>query len=111
MKMRRWFDPVGLIQQLANRDLRFARIVFPFGDGVRDAIVEADQAVAHSAKRGDPPEALRAAKNLATQIGPAAIGVMFENGPAILHDQNGEAAFAVGIFGGARAIAGLNVGK
>src|SRR5438132_12996951 len=74
MKMRRWFDPVCLIQQLANRDLRFARVVFPFGDGVRDAIVEANQAVPHGAEGGDPPEALRAAKNLATQIGRSAIG-------------------------------------
>ena len=111
MKMRRWFDPVGLIQQLANRDLRFARVVFPFGDGVCDAIVEADQAVAHGAEGGDPPKAFRAAENFTARVRRSAIGVVFEDCAAVLHHEHRKAAFVFRIICRTRAIAGLNLGE
>src|ERR1700724_151033 len=109
--MRRRLDPVGLIQQLANRDLRFARIVLPFGDGIGDAVVEFDQPVTHGAERGDTPKTFCAAENLTARVGRTAIGVMLENGPSVLDDEHGKAAFVFGIISGARAIAWLNVGK
>ena len=40
LKKRCAFDAVGLIKQLANRDSRFARVAFPFGDRVCDEIIE-----------------------------------------------------------------------
>ena len=42
VQVRVRLDPVGLIQQLPNRDMRPSRIVFPFRDRVRDAVVEFD---------------------------------------------------------------------
>src|SRR5437773_5672343 len=40
LKTRSAFDPIGLVEQLTNGDLRFARVVLPFRDRVGDGIVE-----------------------------------------------------------------------
>src|SRR5205823_4038824 len=111
VKMRRRLGSIGLIYQLANRDLRFLRIVFPFADGIGDVLIELDQTVAGSAERGDPPETFCAAEDFTARVRRTAIGVMFENGPSVLDDEHGKAAFVFGIVSGACAIACLNVGK
>ena len=100
MKMRCRLDSIRLVQQLTNCDLRLPRIIFPFGDRVRHAIVELNQAVADGTERSDPPKTFGAAENLATH-----------NGLAVLHDEDGETAFVFGIIRSPRAIAGLNVGE
>ena len=109
--MRRRLDSIRLVQQLTNCDLRLPGIIFPFGDCVRHAIVELNQAVAHGTERSDPPKTFGAAENLATHIGATAIGVMLENGLAVLRDEDGEPAFVFGIIRSPGAIAGLNVGE
>ena len=56
METRSSFDAVGLAQQLADRDLGFARVALPFSDRVGDEIVQLEQSVAHPGQRGDPPK-------------------------------------------------------
>jgi len=55
---------------VANRDLRFAGIAFPFGDCVQPPDRQPDQSVTDSAERSGSPKAFRPAENLAAHIGP-----------------------------------------
>src|SRR5437660_54860 len=106
MEMRRTVAPVGVIYELANRDLRLTRIAFPFRDRIGGMIVEFDQAVVHGTKRGDAPKTFRAAEDRPFAVGQSAVRVTFENGAAVLHDQYRNATLALGIFCSARAIGG-----
>src|SRR5437879_6786913 len=96
---------------MAKRHLLFLRYVFPFSDCIGDVLIEPDQTVAGSAERGDARETFCAAEDFTARVRRTAIGVMFENGPSVLDDEHGKAAFVFGIVSGACAIAWLNVGK
>src|ERR1043166_7493001 len=74
-------------------------------------IVEFDQAVAHSTKRGDAPKTLCAAEDRPSAVRLSAVCVVLEDGAAVLHGQHRNAALALRIFGSARAIIRLNVAK
>src|SRR5438552_8106921 len=104
METRSAFDAVGLAQQLAYRDLRFEWVALPFSDRVGDEIVQLEQSVAHSGQRGDPPKTFCPTEDRPTPTSRSAVGIMFENSPAILHDEYGNAALAFGISCCVRAI-------
>ena len=110
LKTRSAFDTVGLVEQLPDGDLRFARVAFPFRDRVGNRIVEFEQSLARRSERSDPPEAFCSAEDWPPFARRPAIGVMLKNCSAILHDQHGNTAFTLGIFRGARAIGGLDFG-
>src|SRR5438105_5112532 len=98
------FDAVGLAQQLTDRDLGFARVALPFSDRVGDKVVQLEQSFAHPSQRSDPPKTFRPAKDRPSPAGRSAVGIMFENSPAVLHDEHGNAALTFGIFCRVRAI-------
>src|ERR1700757_2432918 len=79
LKKRGTFDAVGLAEQLANRDLRFARIILPFGDRVRDEIIESKWPVAHRCQRRDSPKTFCAAKDRPSAASRPAIRIMLKN--------------------------------
>src|SRR4029453_19156243 len=107
LKTRSAFDAVGLVEQFPNRHLRFARVALPFRDRIGNWIVELEQSVARRSKRGDSPEAFCSTEDWPPSARRPAIGVMLKNCPAILHDQHGNTAFALGVFCCTRAISGL----
>ena len=110
LKPRRTFNAIGLAEQMANGDLRFARIILPLSDRVRHRIVESKQAVLHSRERSDSPKSFCSAEDRPSSIRRAAIRVMLENGPAVLDYHHRTAAPALRIFCGTRAIGGLDFG-
>src|SRR5437899_12531664 len=57
-------------------------------------------------ERGDAPKTFCAAEDRPFAVSRSAVRVMLEDGSAILHDEHGDAALALGIFCRARAIAG-----
>src|SRR6266496_1623700 len=107
LKKRGAFNAVGLAEQLSNRDPRFVRIILPFGDRVRDEIIESKQPVMRSRQRGDSPKTFCAAKDRPSSTRRSAIRIMLKNRAAILHHQYGDSAFALGIFCRADAIRGI----
>src|SRR6266576_2303848 len=102
--MRRALYSVGKIQQLADRDLRFARVASPFGDRIGNAILEFKQTLADSDKRHNSPKTFCSAEDGQGAVDQAAVGIMLEDYLAPLHNQHRSPTFALGIFGGARAI-------
>src|SRR5213596_1567786 len=65
----------------------------------------------HSGERGNPPETFRPAKDRPSTICRAAIGVMFENCPAVLQYEDRTAASALGILCRTCAIGWPDLGK
>src|SRR5207253_3039122 len=89
VQIRRPLNSIGEVQQLTDADLRFARIVLPLRDGVTDAGVQFEEAVADRAERRDSPKTFGAAKNRPSAVDRATIGVTFKHDAAILHHQGG----------------------
>src|SRR5258708_31260157 len=98
LKTRRAFNPIGLAEQLPNRDLRFARITLPLGDRVRHRIVESKQALLHSRERCNSPKTFCPAKDRPSSVRRSTVCVMLKNCPAILYYQHGTATPALGVF-------------
>ena len=98
---------VGQIQELADRYLRFSRVAFPFCDGIRDAIIQLEQPLARGDKSGYSPKAFRSAEDWPGAISLSTVRVMFENGSAVLGNEQGGAVSCFGILCGARAGRGL----
>ena len=94
MQMRRRLDAVSEVEELSDRNLRFQRIIFPFGDCVGDVIVEMEEILLDGDKGSDPPETFRSAKNRPTAIDSSTIRVMFENGAPVLHHEHRDTPFA-----------------
>src|SRR5215470_9373388 len=107
LKTRSAFDAIGLAEQFPDRDLRFAGVALPFVDRVRNRIVELEQSVAYRSERRDPPKTLCSAEDWPSPTRRSAIGIMFEDGLAILYDQHGNAVFALRIFCSTGAIGRL----
>ena len=111
LKTRRAFNAVGLAEQLPNRDLRFARVIFPLGDRVRHRIVESKQSLLRSRKRCNSPKTFCSAKDRPSSVRRPIVCVMLENCPAILHYQHRTATPALGVFCSVRAIRWFDFGE
>src|ERR1051325_950685 len=76
LKTRSTFNPVGLIEQFPDSDLRFARVALPFGDRIGKGLVGFKEPPARGGEPSHPQELF-----FPTKVGPppgsrAAIGVM-----------------------------------
>src|SRR6266508_196291 len=65
----------------------------------------------HRRESGDSPKAFCSAEDRPPFARASAIGITLKNSPAVLHDEHGNAPFALGIFCGARAIRGVDFCK
>src|SRR5205807_8368455 len=65
-------------------------IILPFGDRVRDEIIESKQSVAHGCQGGDSPKTFCAAKDWPSAASRSAVCIMLKNRAAILHHQHGD---------------------
>ena len=92
------FDPISEIQQLPNRDTGLSRIAFPFGDRLRNRVVQLEQTIAHRAKRREAPETFGSAKNWPSAFRNRAAGIMFEDRATVLYHQHGSSALGFRIF-------------
>src|SRR4051812_11460522 len=103
MKKRCRLKTAGEREEMAKGDPGFARIAFPFSDGVGDELVKTEVPFADGDERGDSPEVFCPAKDRPACVGPAAIGVVLEDGLAVLHHQEGSSmtGFRVGGRAGA----------
>src|SRR5436309_5531788 len=108
LKTRSAFNAVGLVEQLADCDPRFACVAFPFSDRLSDGIVQFKQAIMYRGQRGDSPKTFCSAEDRPSAASRPAVGIVLENAPAVLHHEYGHAAFALRILCGARAIRWLD---
>src|SRR6266700_3208667 len=104
LKTRGAFNAVGLVEQLADGDPRFTCVALPFSDRVGDGIVDLKQAITYRSQRGDSPKTFCPAEDRPSAASRSAIGIVLENGVAVLHDEHRDPAFALGIFCGAHTI-------
>src|SRR6266536_4623013 len=107
LQTRSAFNAVGLVEQLADGDLGFVRVAFPFSDRVGDGVVQLEQAITYRRECGDSPKTLCSAEDRPPAASRSAIGIVLKNGAPALHDKHGDTALALRIFCGARTISGL----
>src|ERR1700730_7651565 len=84
LKTRSPFNAIGLIEQLADGDPRFTRVALPFSDRIGNEIVELKQTIMYRRKRSDPPKAFCPAEDRPSAASRSAIGIVLEDGSAIL---------------------------
>src|ERR1700686_4300607 len=89
LKTRSAFNAIALIEQLADGDPRFTRVVLPFSDRIGNEIVELKQTIMYRRQRGDSPKVFGPAKDRPSAASRSAIGIVLENDPTILHDEHG----------------------
>src|SRR5207237_3952308 len=98
METRSAFNAIGLIEQLTDGDLRFARVPLPLSDCVGDGIIELEQSFVYRRERGDSPKTFCPTEDRPSSARRSTIGIMLKNRQAILHDEHGHAGVALGIF-------------